>query len=99
GRNGRADVPISQAIAASSAIPGVFEPYHIDGRDYVDGDGGFTGHADLAVEAGARLLIVVNPLVPRREAATGATLRRHGLYGILEQVGRINSQNLLEVGL
>jgi len=33
------DVPISQAIAASSAIPGFFEPYRIRGRDYVDGDG------------------------------------------------------------
>jgi predicted acylesterase/phospholipase RssA len=99
GRDGQSAVPISEAIAASSAIPGFFEPYHIGGRDYVDGDVGFTGHADLAVEAGARLLIVVNPLVPRRETATGATLRRHGLYGILEQVGRINSQNLLEMGL
>lgn len=99
GRDGHSAVPISEAIAASSAIPGFFEPYHIGGCDYVDGDVGFTGHADLAVEAGARLLIVVNPLVPRREAATGATLRRHGLYGILEQVGRINSQNLLEGGL
>ena len=34
------DVPISEAIAASSAIPGFFGPYRIRGRDYVDGDVG-----------------------------------------------------------
>ena len=34
--------PISQAIAASSAIPGFFEPFRIDGHDYVDGDVGHT---------------------------------------------------------
>src|SRR5262249_26552178 len=49
------DVPISHAIAASSAIPGFFEPYRIDGRDYVDGDVGHTGHADLALADGATL--------------------------------------------
>lgn len=45
-------------------------------------------------------MIVVNPLVPLRTAEAGApAMRRFGLYGILEQVGRINSQNLLETGL
>src|SRR5262249_24565447 len=60
------DTPISQAIAASAAIPGFFEPYRIDGRDYVDGDVGHTGHVDLAVERGASLVVVLNPAVPLR---------------------------------
>src|SRR5205823_9662632 len=30
GRNGLSDVPISRAVAASSSIPGFFEPYVID---------------------------------------------------------------------
>jgi len=95
-----AAVPISQAIAASSSIPGFFEPYSIGGRDYVDGDVGYTGHVDLAITAGARTLLVVNPLVPLRAGEDGQhALRRLGLYGILEQVGRINSQSLLEGGL
>lgn len=42
------DVPISEAIAASSAIPGFFEPFRIGGRDYVDGDVGHTGHASVS---------------------------------------------------
>jgi len=96
-----AAVPISEAIAASSSIPGFFEPFSIGGRDYVDGDVGHTGHADLAIGAGARALVVINPLVPLRATDDGQphAMRRLGLYGILEQVGRINSQNLLEGSL
>jgi NTE family protein len=97
-----AETPVSEAIAASSAIPGFFEPFRIGGCDYVDGDVGHTGHADLAVEAGARQLVVINPLVPLRADGAGPVsryLRGQGLYGILEQVGRINSQNLLDLGL
>ncbi|MBI4560478.1 MAG: patatin-like phospholipase family protein [Candidatus Rokubacteria bacterium] len=96
-----AEVPISQAIAASSAIPGFFEPYTINGRDYVDGGVGYAAHADLAIELGARLIVVVNPLVPmaRSDAAAGGHLKERGLYSILEQSSRITSQNLLELGL
>jgi NTE family protein len=93
------DTPVSEAIAASSAIPGFFEPFRIGGRDFIDGDVGHTGHADLAVQAGAGVVVVVNPLVPMRTEGPAPTLRGEGLYGILEQVGRINSQALLELGL
>jgi predicted acylesterase/phospholipase RssA len=100
GREPHADVPISEAIAASSAIPGFFEPYRIGGRDYVDGDVGYTGHADLAVEAGARVIVVVNPAVPQRiEDADTPEVRRGGLYAIMEQAGHITSLNLLDVAL
>ena len=91
------DVPISQAVAASSAIPGFFDPYAIDGRDYVDGGVGFTGHADLAAEAGADVVFVVNPLVPNLQE--GTSMRARGVYTILEQTNRIYSQNLLNLGL
>jgi NTE family protein len=98
GRGELGDVPISQAVAASSAIPGFFEPHHIDGRDYVDGGVGFSGHADLAAESGAEIVLVVNPLVPN-QGANGAGLRSRGLYSIMEQANRIYSQNLLKLGL
>jgi NTE family protein len=93
------DVPVSQAIAASSAIPGFFEPYPIAGRDYVDGGVGFCGHADLAVQAGADTVVVVNPLVPTLLEGTRSSMRSRGLYTIMEQASRIYSQNLLQLGL
>jgi NTE family protein len=92
------DVPISQAIAASSAIPGFFEPFPIDGRDYVDGDVGHTGHADLAVEWGAMIVVLVNPAVPLR-VGEDSDVRRRGMYGIMEQAGHITSVRILELGL
>jgi NTE family protein len=98
GRDGLRDVPISEAVAASSAIPGFFEPYTLRGRDYVDGGVGFSGHADLAAEAGADVVIVVNPLVPNPDGGV-VPLRNRGLYSIMEQAGRIYSQNLLLLGL
>jgi len=94
------EVPISQAIAASSAIPGFFEPYRIGDRDYVDGDVGYTGHADLAVDAGARVVVAFNPAVP--QCLTGpedSAIRSGGLYAIMEQAGHITSLNLFNLGL
>ncbi len=57
-------VPISLAVAASSAIPGLFAPIQIDGRHYVDGALNKTLHASVALDAGADLVFCVNPLVP-----------------------------------
>lgn len=98
GRGDLGHVPISDAIAASSAIPGFFDPYSIEGRDYVDGGVGFSAHADLAAEEGADVVFVVNPLVPTM-VQDGAHMRTRGVYTILEQSGRIFSQNLLTLGL
>lgn len=93
------DVPISQAIAASSAIPGFFEPYPIAGRDYVDGGVGFSGHADLAAAAGANVVVVIHPLVPSLPEGDLGTMRSRGLYSIMEQASRIYGQNLLQLAL
>jgi predicted acylesterase/phospholipase RssA len=100
GSSGWMDVPISEAIAASSAIPGFFEPVTIAGRDFVDGDVGHTGHADLAVEAGAGTVVVVNPAVPLRVGSEERPpVKRGGLYAIMEQAGHITSIRLLELAL
>jgi NTE family protein len=94
------DVPISQAIGASSSIPGFFEPFRIAGRDYVDGDVGHTGHADLAVEHGASSVVIINPAVPLRIGSPKEPdVRSGGLYAIMEQAGHITSLNILVLGL
>jgi predicted acylesterase/phospholipase RssA len=58
------DVQISRAVAASTALPMVYKPIEIKGRHLVDGGIRSTTNVDVAVERGAKFVIVVNPLVP-----------------------------------
>jgi predicted acylesterase/phospholipase RssA len=58
------DVPISSAVRASTALPMVYKPHTIKDRELVDGGIVSTTNVDVAVEAGAKLIVVVNPLVP-----------------------------------
>jgi len=64
GTEGWDDVPISQAVSASTALPMVYEPVTIHGRELIDGGIVSTTNLDIAVEAGARFIVVINPLVP-----------------------------------
>jgi NTE family protein len=58
------DIPISSAVAASTALPMVYKPVEIKGRELIDGGIISTTNIDIAVEAGAKFVVVVNPLVP-----------------------------------
>lgn len=64
GSEGWDDVPISTAVRASTALPMVYRPVELRGRELVDGGIVSTTNLDIAVEAGAKFIIVVNPLVP-----------------------------------
>ncbi|HET8592273.1 MAG TPA: patatin-like phospholipase family protein [Solirubrobacterales bacterium] len=58
------NVPISRAVAASGALPIVYEPYELRGRQLIDGGIISTTNVDVAVDAGAKFIVIVNPLVP-----------------------------------
>jgi NTE family protein len=77
GQPGLDDVPISLAVQASAALPGLFAPVAVKGRTCVDGALKKTLHATVLLDAGLDLLICLNPLVPFD--ATHAT--RHKLLG------------------
>jgi NTE family protein len=64
GAAGEDDVPISTAVRASGALPMVYAPVMVKGRELIDGGIVSTTNLDIAVEAGAKLVIVVNPIVP-----------------------------------
>jgi predicted acylesterase/phospholipase RssA len=64
GQPGWDHVPISRAIQASAALPGLFPPVEIDGKHYVDGALKKTLHATVLLDEGIDLLICLNPLVP-----------------------------------
>ncbi|MBZ0272171.1 patatin-like phospholipase family protein [bacterium] len=55
---------ISEAVQASTALPGFFKPARIRGVDYLDGGVTTTANIDVAVEHGADLVIVFNPFRP-----------------------------------
>jgi predicted acylesterase/phospholipase RssA len=64
GEEGWQDVPISKAVECSTALPIVYKPVELKGRQLVDGGIRSTTNVDIAVEAGAKFIVVVNPLVP-----------------------------------
>jgi NTE family protein len=64
GEEGWDDVPISKAIQCSTALPIVYKPVDLKGRQMVDGGIRSTTNVDVAVEKGAKFIVVVNPLVP-----------------------------------
>jgi predicted acylesterase/phospholipase RssA len=64
GVDGSEDVPISTAVRASGALPMVYAPVKVNDRELIDGGMVSTTNLDIAVEAGARLVVVINPIVP-----------------------------------
>src|SRR3984957_15485180 len=77
------DVPISTAVSASSALPMIYKPVRVKDRELIDGGILSTTNVDIAVEAGAKFIVVVNPLVPyvndfekRIPTLTGSRARR-----------------------
>src|SRR4030095_7445543 len=106
GEPGLDHVPISKAIQASGALPGLYSPVDIDGRHYVDGVLLKTLHASVALEAGAELVICVNPIVPVdtvRAVEAGvmkkANLAEWGLPTVLSQTFRTLVHSRLEAGM
>jgi predicted acylesterase/phospholipase RssA len=105
GAPGHDHVPISTAVQASAALPGLFPPVEIDGHHFVDGALKRTLHASVALEQGVKLLFGINPLVPfdtRRPAPTGGAPRRiaeGGLPAVLAQTLRTIVHSRMQVGM
>jgi predicted acylesterase/phospholipase RssA len=104
-------VPISRAVAASAALPGLFPPVAIDGRWYVDGALKKTLHARVLLDMGLDLVLCLNPLVPfdstrsRRHRVLGSAEPRiprlvdGGLPVVLSQTFRTLIHSRLELGM
>jgi NTE family protein len=100
-----ADVPISRAVAASGALPMIYTPVEINGRQFIDGGIRSTTNVDVAVERGAKFIIVINPLVPYLNeftksipTITGSRVRRvsdMGFMAVANQSFRMLSHDRL----
>ena len=103
GAEGHRDVPISRAVQASTALPGLYRPVRIGGRDYVDGGVRKTAHINLAIRNGADLVICINPIVPILNVGPNSPLHGHlsnkGLNYVLDQVLRIMLHGRMQYGL
>ena len=111
GQPGFDTVPISKAVQASAALPGLFPPVEIDGRYYVDGALKKTLHASVLLDEDVDLLICLNPLVPfnsseapqHRVLSSGEEripkLVDGGLPVVLSQTFRTMIHSRLELGM
>lgn len=106
GTEGHDDVPISRAIEASSALPGLYPPVAIKGKYFVDGALRHTVHASVAMEAGADLVLAINPLVPINTMhATAQGTNAHGslieggLPSVLSQMFRTLLQSRMQASI
>lgn len=95
GGEGWDDVPIARAVQASAALPGLYPPVEINGRQFVDGVLVKTLHASVALEHGANLLLCINPIVPYDARRCNAMKKLHrksllenGLATVLSQTFR-----------
>lgn len=90
GRSGWDHIPISKAVQASAALPGLFPPVEIEDNYYVDGALKKTMHASVALEQGVDLMLCLNPLVPFDATAPQvAKVMRRGLSAERHHIPRI----------
>jgi NTE family protein len=89
------DVGLSDAVAASSAVPLFFRPYPIDGRLYVDGGVSSGTHADILLghDEPLDLVLVIAPMaaeVQRRRALFHEKMfDRVGMRSLAQEIAMI----------
>src|SRR5262249_17126618 len=81
GAPGRTDVPISLAVRASVGLTPFYAPQKIDGRYYVDGGFTRTTNMRVAVQAGATMVLLLDPLIPVFSERPGFVKSKGALFG------------------
>ncbi|MDX1386949.1 MAG: patatin-like phospholipase family protein, partial [bacterium] len=95
------DITISEAVTASTAMPGFYKPARIKGVDYIDGGVQRTANIDLAIQKGAELIICYNPFRPLKNIVNvfynrekngyitkDKRISDNGIFGVFNQVFR-----------
>ncbi len=102
------DVTISEAVQASTAMPGFYKPARINGVDYVDGGVQETANIDIAIKKGAELVICYNPFRPYdpkkfeeriNKEKDRDRLSESGVMAVLNQIFRAFFHTRLHVAL
>ena len=105
GHDEDASLTISEAVQASSAIPGFYKPARINDQEFVDGGVRRTANLSSAAAKGADLILAYNPFRPFMNATDGrpeSNYRSLGEMGpamILNQVFRTLLHSRLHLGV
>ena len=74
------DVPVHLAARASAGLVPFYAPVRIGERYYVDGGYSRTTNMRVAVDEGASLVLLIDPLVPVRSEVPGYVFERGGIF-------------------
>jgi NTE family protein len=85
GKGYDAETPISKAVAASCCVPVLFRPYLVNGRYHLDGEVARTLSADVALDAGADVVIVSNVYRPAEGELERRSMARRGALQVITQ--------------
>lgn len=105
GHDADQSISISEAVQASTAVPGFYVPPRIQGEEYLDAMVRKTANVSLAVDKGADLIIIYNPFRPFMNVnryqlmPTARGLSELGMGTVLNQTIRTMVQTRLHLGL
>lgn len=112
GHDEETSLTVSEAVQASTALPGFYKPARINGVDYVDGGVRRTASIDVAIEHNADLIICYNPFRPFSNRVThryipekgkfvteGQRLADQGVMTVVNQCFRTLLHSRLQYGL
>lgn len=77
--------PISQAVAASFCLPGLFRPFRIGNRYFLTGEMVKTLSADVAIAAGADVVIISNVYTPEKRGKEMRSIARSTVSSVIRQ--------------
>lgn len=97
GEEGHRDLKLSEAVHASSALVPFYAAKKINNRYYVDGGYSRTSNFQLAIEKGAKFIIIIDPLVPLSINESGYVNSRGGLFGSIQGIKGMSHTRFVEV--
>lgn len=90
----RLDVEVADALEATAAVPGMFQPKVIDGQRYIDGAVASATHADLLVEEDHRFVLISSPMTRPGRGLVRARAQRQ-LEREVDQLERAGTRTIV----
>ncbi|MCB9229245.1 MAG: patatin-like phospholipase family protein [Deltaproteobacteria bacterium] len=86
GREPWNEVPVSEAVRASCALPPFFTPGKIDGQYFIDGLITRTCNLELTIREGCNLVFIIDPMRPHPSSTPGYVDKMGGWYTLIQTV-------------